>query len=195
MDAGGRAEGISADDRVIKGDGNAALRGYNLTVFCQADEFPIRPAEQVEIDQQDFHRCVAAALADAQPAGVDSIRSRFNRGQRIDNVESAIFVAVPINPDVWINLIHHLAQGGDQRTNAAGRDVANRIGGANAPGAGADGGGVHLAQRGGVGAGGVLGDEHHRQAVFDREIHRFFRPAQQEVYFPVLCILTDGAGA
>ena len=72
-----------------------------------------------------------AAPCSARRAGVE-------RGDRVDDGEVAIAVAVPVDPDAAAALLDDLADEADDRRGAGRRRVADGVGDADARGAGAD---------------------------------------------------------
>ncbi len=61
--AGGGAEGVAADDRVIRRDRGVRRFGDFFAIFLEAGEILIEQAHEAEVDEHEFHRRVADALA------------------------------------------------------------------------------------------------------------------------------------
>ena len=57
-------------------------------------------AEELEVEQDQLHRRVADALADAERGAVDAIGAELERPEGVDEREAAIVVAVPVDADV-----------------------------------------------------------------------------------------------
>lgn len=62
--AGGSAEGVAADDRVVWRDGGARGFGDFVAIFLDAREVAIEQAHEAEIDEHKFHRRVSDAFAE-----------------------------------------------------------------------------------------------------------------------------------
>ena len=153
-------------------------------------------AEEVQVDEQQVHLGVADALADAEGGGVDAVDAGLDRGEAVGEPEAAVAVAVPVELHLLAAaaddlILHEAHEGAD----AVGGRVADGVGEAEAARAPADRVPVEGAQRLGVGAGGVLGDEHHRQPLADGEGDRGLARAEEVVERPVLGVLADGRGA
>ena len=100
MDAGGGAECVLADDRIVVGNRHAARFRHRLAICHQRREVAIDEAHHHQVDEQQLHRRVANALADPEGGGVHAGGAGFERGDAVDDRQVAIAVAVPVKADL-----------------------------------------------------------------------------------------------
>ena len=125
---------------------------------------------------------------------MDTIDSIGRRPEGRRDAEPAIVVGVPVELDVVrAHLGELLPREADQLFDSIRGDMARCVAEAEAARARVDGGAEERAEHVGVGAGRVLGDEHHRQAVPDGEADRRFGQPEQRVDVPALGELADRA--
>src|SRR3982074_510614 len=100
-------------------------------------------------------------------------------------------MAVPVEPYLFTLLIDYSTHEFHYLARAIGSGVADRITDADRAGATANRRGVERANRFGIGARSVFGDEHHRQAFVHREGYGFLRHLQEFVERPAFSIEAD----
>ena len=100
MDAGGGAERVGADHRIVRRDRARRTPATPPAVRRQAGEVVVAIAHHHQVDQQQIDRRVAAALADAERGAVQPRGARLERGDARRDAEAAIAVAVPVDADV-----------------------------------------------------------------------------------------------
>ena len=88
-------------------------------------------SHQHQVHQQQIHRRVADALADAERRAVQPRRAGLERAQRVDDGEVAIAVAVPVDADVAAALVDDALHEADDRRGAGRRRVADGVGDAD----------------------------------------------------------------
>ncbi len=144
VDAGGGAEGVVADNRVVRRDGGVCGAGDVFAIFLEAGEVAIDQTHQAEVDQHEFHRAccprarpaeLAAAWTWCGPGG--------DGGERISDGQAAVVVAVPVDADFFAAGLHDFIDSElDEVVGALRRGVADGIAEDDSAGAVADRGGV-----------------------------------------------------
>src|SRR5947209_8059728 len=117
-----------------------------------------------------------------------------NRRQRVSDGQAAVAVTVPIHSDLFSRRSDNLLQGEPHEVvGAYRRGVTDGVAKDDGARPTVDGGGVECLDRRRVGAGGVFGDVHHRQALREGKANSVFRGALQVVDSPVFYQPPDGA--
>ena len=92
---------------------------------------------------------------------------------RIDHAQAAILVPMPIQANVFALFVNDAAHKFHYFPRAVGGRMPNRVADANRARAAANSGRIKRANRFGLGARCIFGDEHHGQAFTDCKGHRF----------------------
>ena len=122
---------------------------------------------------------------------MQTVRPGRCRRDGVGHRQTAIAVTMPVDLDVFAGIGHHLLQKADDARRAFRRCMPHRIGHTHPFGPGFDGAGEQTAHVFGLRTGGVFGDVHHRQTVFDAVGHTLFGQEEQAVHVPRLGVLAD----
>src|ERR1700686_2599347 len=122
---------------------------------------------------------------------MDAVVARDGRLEGIDDAETAVAVAVPVQANVGLHFVQHLADVANDRAGAVWRRVAEGVAHGKAPRALLDRGSKESTKRVGLRAGGVLGDVEDRQLVLSGEADGFARVVHHLVDRPALGVLPN----
>ena len=193
MHAGGGAERVPTHHGVVGGDGEPHRPGHRLAVLREVGEIVVDVAGEAEVDQDLVHGRVAAAFPHPQRGAVQLVHPGQRGGDGVDGAQTAVVVAVPVDLHVLAGVRRHLAHVAHDGPRPRGNGVAHGVGDGDAPRPRPDGRGVEGADRLRGGPGGVLGDEHHGEAVPHAEPDRLLGVAHQLGQVPGLGVEADGA--
>ena len=96
-------------------------------VLGQRGQVVVDQAEQLAVDQQQVHRRVAGAFADAECGRVDAIGAGFDSRQAVGDRQLAVAVAVPVDLDVGVVRLGQLAHELQHRLRPLRSGVAHRV--------------------------------------------------------------------
>jgi len=157
----GGAEGVTSDHRIVWWDGGVRGSGDFFAIFLEAREVAIDQAQQAEIDEHEFHGCVADTLAEGIGGGVNAVGAGGNGRQGVGDGQAAIVVAVPVDANFLAGGLHDFGDGELNEIEGALRHgVSDGVAENDGAGAATNGGGVEAFYRVGIGADGVFGDVH-----------------------------------
>jgi len=136
-----RAKRVRAHEGVVDRDGKVRRARDGLAVLEQLREVLLfEGAGELEVQEQQLHRGVADALADAEARPVNAIGAVLDGEERVDEAEAAVVVPVPVDLHVVrAHALHDRAGEVDEVAHAVGRGVTDGVAEAQALGPVVDG--------------------------------------------------------
>src|SRR5205823_6687784 len=123
-------------------------------------EVGVDPAQQTEVHEQQIEMRIADALPQAECAAVDPVRARNGRHDGVDQAEATVAVPMPVEPDLGLHLVEHLADVADDRARAIWSRVTDGVANRDPLRSLLDGGAEKAAKRFWLGPGRVFSDIH-----------------------------------
>lgn len=163
--SGGRPECVLAEERVRGRDRVIEGARGGEAVARQLFGVPLRGgAREERVHHEELHGDVSRPLADAERRRMDTAGAGLGRREGVREGETAVVVAVPVDPDFPGVARDELADERDERRGAPRRRVPRRVAEADARRARVDRGAHELGERLGPCARRVLGDERRGEA-------------------------------
>src|SRR5260221_11624303 len=102
VDARRRSKGIVTDERVVERHVPVQGAGDGLAILDELREVAVRRKlpQEAQVEQDELHRGIPHAFADAERGAVDTIRPELERPEGVLERQTAIVVPVPVDADV-----------------------------------------------------------------------------------------------
>jgi hypothetical protein len=171
--------------------GDVADLGNRFGVIREAREIAVGHAVELHVDQEQVHCRIAHPLTDPQAGRVDSIDPGMDRGDRIDNRQATVRMAVPVHFDTFSHVVDNLSYEGNEFFDTFRCNMAAGVGDDDTRRSGFNGGSIQSPEIFRPCPCCVLGHVGHRDVVFDRECYRIHGELQNVVKGPFLGILAN----